>query len=287
MIQANVAAAETLEAQRTPLVYRVHEPPSKEKLAALSDFLETLDIKLPKTGALKPKRFNEILKKARDTELSELVSEVVLRSQSQAEYNPANSGHFGLNLRRYAHFTSPIRRYADLLVHRALIRALDLGDGKLTDTEIAQLDETSEQISQSERTAMAAERQTVDRLIAAYLADRIGATFTARISGVVRSGLFVRLQQTGADGFVSASSIIGDFYRQDERHQALVGDRTGLTYRLGDTVEVRLVEAVASAGALRFEMLSEGSAGTSRARRGSGRTGKKSHPRRRHRRARR
>ncbi len=258
MIQANVAAAETLEAQRSPLIYRVHDAPSKEKLETLGEFLATLDIRLPKAGRLSPEHFNQILARAEASELAELVSEVVLRSQAQAEYSPANFGHFGLNLRRYAHFTSPIRRYADLIVHRALIRALDLGAGSLSDSEIPQLDQISETISKAERLAMAAERQTVDRLTAAYLADRIGSVFPARISGLARSGLFVRLDQTGADGFVSASSIIGDYYRLDEGLQALVGDRTGLAFQLGDVVEVRLVEAIPTAGALRFEMLSDG-----------------------------
>jgi ribonuclease R len=258
MIQANVAAAETLEAQKSPLIYRVHDAPSKEKLEALREFLVTLSLDLPRSGRLKPEQFNLILAQARLADMVQLVSEVVLRSQAQAEYSAANFGHFGLNLRRYAHFTSPIRRYADLVVHRALVRALDLGTGALTDREIAVIDETAQSISECERRAVAAERQTVDRLIAGYLADRIGATFSARVSGVVRTGLFVRLAETGADGFVPASSIGGDFYRHDERRHALIGDRTGMSYKLGDMVEVRLIEAVPSAGALRFEMLSEG-----------------------------
>ncbi|MCG8559835.1 MAG: RNB domain-containing ribonuclease, partial [Hyphomicrobiales bacterium] len=258
MIQANVAAAETLERKRSPLIYRVHDAPSKEKLAALGDFLSTLGIKLPKAGVLKPEQFNKILAQGRKGDMAELVSEVVLRAQAQAEYSPANFGHFGLNLRRYGHFTSPIRRYADLIVHRALIRALGLGEDGLTDLEIPQLDEIASAISDTERRAMAAERETVDRLIAGHLADQVGATFAARISGVVRTGLFVRLATTGADGFVPGSSIGGDFFRQDERLQALVGERTGLAFRLGDQVEVRLVEAIPSAGALRFELLSEG-----------------------------
>jgi len=258
MIQANVAAAETLEARKSPLIYRVHDAPSKEKLEALREFLVPLSINLPKSGRLKPEQFNLILAQARVADMVQLVSEVVLRSQAQAEYSAANFGHFGLNLRRYAHFTSPIRRYADLVVHRALVRALDLGTGALSDREIAAIDETAQSISECERRAVAAERQTLDRLIAGYLADRIGVNFSARVSGVVRTGLFVRLAETGADGFVPASSIGGDFYRHDERRQALVGDRTGMAYKLGDVVEVRLIEAVPSAGALRFEMLSEG-----------------------------
>ncbi|MEM8744595.1 MAG: VacB/RNase II family 3'-5' exoribonuclease, partial [Pseudomonadota bacterium] len=258
MIQANVSAAETLESRRTPLIYRVHDAPSPEKIVALADFLKTLDISLPKAGRLKPEQFNRILAQAREEDVAELVSEVVLRSQAQAEYSAANFGHFGLNLRRYAHFTSPIRRYADLIVHRALIRALDLGKDGLTDAEIASLDDTAQIISDFERRAISAERQTVDRLIANFLADRIGADFSARVSGIVKTGLFVRLLETGADGFVSASSIEDDFYQHDEKRQALVGRRTGRAFTLGDTVTVRLIEAVPSAGALRFELLSDG-----------------------------
>jgi ribonuclease R len=258
MIAANVAAAETLEAKRSPLIYRVHDASSKEKLAALDDFLATIGLKLPKSGTLKPGHFNRILAETRGTPTAELVGEVILRSQAQAQYSAGNFGHFGLNLRRYAHFTSPIRRYADLVVHRALVRGLGLGKDGLTDPEIAELDEIAQAISATERRAMAAERETADRLIAAYLADRIGATFAARVSGLVRTGLFVRLAETGADGFVPASSIGREYFYHDEAHQALVGENTGLAYRLGDPVEVRLVEAIPSAGALRFEMLSEG-----------------------------
>jgi len=258
MVQANVAAAETLEEKRTPLIYRAHDAPSKEKLDGLRDFLVSLPIDLPKTGLLKPEDFNRILSQAHACEMGQLVSEIVLRSQAQAEYSAMNIGHFGLNLRRYAHFTSPIRRYADLVVHRALIRALKLGSDGLTDTEIGMLDEVAQAISDAERRAIAAERQTVDRLVAAYLADRIGAQFMARVSGVVRTGLFVRLHETGADGFVPAASIGGDYFRHDERRHALIGDRTGVGYALGDEVEVRLIEAIASAGSLRFEILSEG-----------------------------
>lgn len=258
MIQANVAAAEALEEKRAPVVYRIHDQPSKEKLKSLREFLESLDIKLPPQGALKPEHFNGILERAKSMPVPELINEVVLRSQSQAEYNIDNIGHFGLHLRRYAHFTSPIRRYADLIAHRALIRALKLGAGALEDFEVPRLADVSKAISDAERRAMAAERETTDRLIAAHLADRVGATFSGRIAGVTRSGLFVRLSETGADGFVPVSSLVGDFYNHIEALHALTGKRTGETFRLGDTVEVRLVEAIPAAGALRFEMLSEG-----------------------------
>jgi len=260
MIAANVAAAETLEAKRSPLIYRVHDSSSKEKLTSLREFLATIGINLPKAGTLKPALFNRVLADTRATPVAELVGEVILRSQAQAEYAVGNFGHFGLNLRRYAHFTSPIRRYADLIVHRALVRALGMGNDGLTESEIGELDQIAGQISETERRAMAAERETADRLIAAYLADRIGATFHARISGLVRTGLFVRLIETGADGFVPASSIGQEYFVHDEVRHALVGEDTGLAYRLGDPVEVRLVEAIPTAGALRFEMLSEGRA---------------------------
>ena len=262
MIQANVAAAETLEQAKTPLIYRVHDQPSKEKLKALRDFLDTLDMKLAAATGLKPDAFNRILAQAKSLPVPELINEVILRSQAQAEYNPQNIGHFGLNLARYAHFTSPIRRYADLVVHRALIRALKLGPDGLTDEEIPRLTDTAKEISEAERRAMAAERETVDRLIAAHVADRIGATFEGRIAGVTRSGLFVKLKDTGADGFVPVSTLGQDYYAHVEEAHALVSTRSGETYQLGDPATVRLVEAVPTAGALRFEMLSPGKSGS-------------------------
>lgn len=258
MIQANVAAAETLEAKKSPLVYRIHDAPSLAKLEALRDFLATIEMNLPKSGNLRPSHFNLILERAKDSEHGPLLHEVVLRTQSQAEYAPENIGHFGLNLRRYAHFTSPIRRYADLIVHRALIRALGFGKDGLPDGIEAQLPEIAAQISANERRAMAAERDTIDRLVAHWLADRIGASFNGRISGVTRAGLFVKLDETGADGFVPMSTIGADYYRYDEARHAVIGVRTGEMHRLGDRVEVRLLEAAPLAGALRFELLSEG-----------------------------
>ena len=189
MIQANVAAAEALEGKRAPVVYRTHDQPSKEKLTSLREFLDSLEITLAPQGTLKPEHFNRILQRAKATPIADLINEVVLRSQSQAEYSVDNLGHFGLNLRRYAHFTSPIRRYADLIAHRALIRALRLGAGGLEDFELSRLADVSRSISEAERRAMAAERETADRLIAAHLADRIGAMFSGRIAGVARSGL--------------------------------------------------------------------------------------------------
>jgi len=258
MILANVAAAETCEQLRVPLLYRVHDQPALDKVSALRDFLATLDIKLAKSDVLRPHHFNQILARVTGSDVEKLVHEVVLRTQAQAEYSATNYGHFGLMLRRYAHFTSPIRRYADLIVHRALIRGLRLGAGALPDIAPEALAEIGARVSAAERRAMAAERETVDRLIAHFLADRVGATFHGHITGVTRAGLFVRLDETGADGLVPMRSLGGEYFRYDESHHALIGERTGEAHRLGDRAEVKLVEAIPVAGALRFELLSEG-----------------------------
>ncbi|GJE40074.1 ribonuclease R [Methylobacterium persicinum] len=281
MIQANVAAAETLEAARQALIYRVHDEPALEKMRVLGEVLASIGIKLPKEGALRPDLFNRVLRSVAETEHATFINEVVLRSQAQAVYASENLGHFGLNLRRYAHFTSPIRRYADLIVHRALISACKLGPGGLpADVTAGDLAAIGESISATERRAMAAERDTIDRLIAGHLADRIGATFAGQISGVTRAGLFIKLADTGADGFVPISQLGADYFRHEEGRHALVGERTGETFRLGDRVEVKLVEAAPVAGALRFELLSEGrqGSGNGAARKGPGRPFKSAPP---------
>ncbi len=257
MIQANVAAAETLEDKRQALVYRIHDAPSLAKQESLREFLQTVGLSLARGPQMKPEQFNGILARVRGQDHESLVNEVVLRSQSQAVYSPLNIGHFGLNLRRYAHFTSPIRRYSDLIVHRALVGALGLGPGGLTRDEEARLEETAALISASERRAMAAERDTVDRLIAAHLSGRKGEIFDGRVTGVTKSGLFVRLPTYGADGFIPVSSLRDDYYLYDETAHALFGDRSGRGYRLGDRVEVRLVEIAPLAGSMRFEMLTD------------------------------
>jgi ribonuclease R len=261
MIQANVAAAETLEQKRQLLIYRVHDEPSADKIKALNEFLASINLKLAQGQTLRPAQFNGVLARVKDTENETIVNEVVLRSQAQAEYSPENYGHFGLHLKRYAHFTSPIRRYADLIVHRALIAALGLGTDGLPPTSLDQLAEIAADISGAERRAMAAERETTDRLIAGFLSDKIGARFHGRVAGVIKAGLFVKLKDTGADGFIPAATLGRDYYAYDERTHALVGAATGETFRLGDDVEVRLLEAAPFAGALRFEMLSDGRAG--------------------------
>ena len=259
MILANVAAAEMLEKKALPLIYRVHDEPTLEKVHNLQEFLKTLDLPFAKSGALRPALFNRVLAQVKGQDSEPLVNEVVLRSQAQAEYSAENYGHFGLNLRRYAHFTSPIRRYADLIVHRALIRGLGLGEGALPETETMEsLSEVAAQISVTERRAMKAERETADRLIAHFLADRIGASFQGRISGVTRAGLFVKLSDTGADGLIPIRTLGTEYFNYDETRHALVGSRSGAMHRLGDVVDVRLVEAAPVAGALRFELLSEG-----------------------------
>jgi ribonuclease R len=254
MILANVAAAESLEKARMPLVYRVHEHPSKEKLFSFSDFLRTIGMSFAKGQVVKPGTFNRILAGAKGGPHELVMNDVVLRTQAQAIYHPENVGHFGLNLQRYAHFTSPIRRYADLLIHRALIRALKLGADGLSDREMGRMGETAEHISMTERRSMAAERDSTDRYVAAFMQDRVGATFEGRITGVTRFGLFVRLAETGAEGLLPARSLGIEYFRHDEKKHALIGDRTGTAYKLGDTVAVKLVEATPLTGGMRFEL---------------------------------
>src|SRR3984957_9162382 len=264
MILANVAAAESCERAHVPLIYRVHDEPTPEKLNALREFLATIDISLPKGGTLRPDGFNRILAQVKGRDVERLVNEVVLRTQAQAEYSSENYGHFGLNLRRYAHFTSPIRRYADLVVHRALIRSGKLGpDGLPDDTDIRALAEISANISATERRAMKAERETADRLIAHHLADRVGATFDGHISGVTRAGLFVELDETGADGFIPARFIGDEYFRFDETGRAFIG--SAVSHRLGDAVTVELVEAAPVAGALRFALVGHAGAASQKA----------------------
>jgi ribonuclease R len=258
MIQANVAAAETLEQKRQPLVYRIHDTPSLAKQEVLREFLGTVGISMARGGSLRSNSFNGILAQAQDTPHQVIVNQMVLRSQSQAVYSPDNIGHFGLNLMKYAHFTSPIRRYADLIVHRALIGSLKLGEGAITREEEAALTDIAAEISTFERRAMAAERDTVNRLIAHHLSERVGEEFVGQISGVTKAGLFVALPAYGADGFVPISKIGLDYFIYDEAHQALVGEKTGVGFQLGDMVDVRLAAAVPLAGALQFDILSPG-----------------------------
>jgi ribonuclease R len=264
MIMANVAAAESLEKARTPLIYRVHEEPSQEKLYAFADYLKTIGVSFAKGQVIKPAIFNRILARAKGTPHEEVMNDVVLRTQAQAVYAAENLGHFGLNLARYAHFTSPIRRYADLIVHRALIRGLKLGDGGLSDSDAARLKEIADHISMTERRAMAAERDSVDRYVAAFMEDRVGAEFDGRVTGVTRFGLFLRLKETGADGLLPIRALGTEFFQHDEKRHALVGDRTGTLYRLGDIIRVRLAEAAPLTGGLRFDLAGGQAAGSRR-----------------------
>ncbi len=271
MILANVAAAETLEAARTPLIYRVHEEPAPERLDSLREIVEPLGMRLAKGQVLQTRHFNQLLAQARGTEAAETVGMSVLRSQTQAFYSQQNLGHFGLNLPRYAHFTSPIRRYADLVVHRALIRACKLGKDGLAPDEIERLSETAEHISMTERRSMEAERDTVDRYVAAYLSDRIGAEFTGRVAGVSRAGAFVKLDETGADGLVPISTLGNDYFRLEAERHRLVGERTGRIIGLGQPVTVRLREAAPITGGLILELLSVEGAKMAAPRRDGGR----------------
>lgn len=261
MIQANVCAAETLEKKHLPLIYRVHDAPSPEKLNALAEFLQTLNISFAKGQTVKPAQFNKVLSEVRESEFTQMVSDVVLRSQAQAIYDPENIGHFGLNLRRYAHFTSPIRRYADLIVHRALVSALGFGEDGQSAEEAGEMAAIAEHISMTERRSMLAERDSTDRFIAAYLEDRVGAEFRGRVSGVTRFGLFIKLEETGADGLIPISSLGSEYFHHDEARHALIGERSGLTFRLGETVIVRLEEVVPVSGGMRFALVEGGSEG--------------------------
>ncbi len=254
MITANVAAAESLEAKGAPVIYRVHEPPSLDKLEALRQSLASLGYKLLKGGAIRPSHLAGILRQAAENEHSDLVGGLILRSQSKAVYQPENLGHFGLSLSRYCHFTSPIRRYPDILVHRALIAAHGLGEGGLPEDVAERFNEIGEQVSNTERRGEAAERETRDRYITAFLSDRVGAKFRGRINGVTRFGLFVTLDDTGADGLIPISTLPQDYYDHDETKHQLVGRDFRLTYTLGEPVLVALREANIDTGGLVFEI---------------------------------
>jgi ribonuclease R len=255
MITANVAAAETLERIRRPCMYRIHEQPDPVKVEALREFLAGIGYRLARGQVIRPRHFNDILHKSAGTPHQPMVHQLVLRSQNQAVYGPNNLGHFGLSLVRYAHFTSPIRRYADLLVHRALIGGLGLGEGGIGAEAGGNFVTAGEHLSGTERRAAAAERDAVDRFTAAFLADRVGDTFAGSVNGVTRFGLFVTLDETGADGIVPMRSLPDDYYFHDEDHHRLVGERHGRIYTLGERVEVRLVEAAPITGSLVFELL--------------------------------
>ncbi|THD83551.1 ribonuclease R [Aliigemmobacter aestuarii] len=255
MILANVAAAEELTRLRRPLLFRVHEEPSPEKLDALREVAEASGFTLAKGQVLKTAHLNRLLAQAEGTEFDELLNITTLRSMTQAYYNAENFGHFGLALRSYAHFTSPIRRYSDLIVHRALIAAHGWGSDGLSAQDTEQLEETAVQVSETERRSMMAERDTTDRYLAAYLSDRVGSTFSGRVSGVQRFGLFVKLDETGADGLIPIREVGREFFHYDPDSQTLMGSDTGLTIGIGQKVTVRLAEAVPVTGGLMLELI--------------------------------
>ena len=254
MIAANVAAALALEAKRTACMYRVHEAPGREKLVALKDYLETFGIPFALGQVIQPRTFNKLLSDAKATEYSQQISEQVLRTQTQAYYSPDNQGHFGLALASYGHFTSPIRRYADLVVHRALVRAYKLGDGGLGDAAAGTMGRTAEHISMTERRAMEAERDTLDRYVAAHLATKVGETLVTRITGVARFGFFATVDGIGGDGLVPVSTLGDERFVFDEGTKRLEGIETGTAFVPGQRLDLRLVEANPITGALRFEL---------------------------------
>ncbi|WP_288483773.1 ribonuclease R [uncultured Novosphingobium sp.] len=269
MIAANVAAAKALEAKVAPVVYRIHEPPSREKLVALKDYLATFDRKLALGQVITPGLFNRMLKDVADESEKALVMEAVLRSQTQAYYGPRNAGHFGLALGSYAHFTSPIRRYADLLVHRALVDGYrleqpapktDLPKGSgLAERDREDLGRISDAISKAERRAMEAERETIDRYLAAWLSSRVGETFPTRITGVQKFGFFATIVGLGGDGLVPVSTLGDERFHYDERAHVLMGEQSGMRYASGDRLPLRLAEANPLTGSLKFELVEGGS----------------------------
>ncbi|RYE03729.1 MAG: ribonuclease R [Sphingomonadales bacterium] len=262
MIAANVAAAKALEAKKAPVMYRIHEPPSREKLVALKDYLKTFEMEFALGQVIKPAVFNHILKKIGESDARDEIMVQVLRTQTQAYYGPENAGHFGLSLGSYAHFTSPIRRYADLVVHRSLVDAYQLGQGGLTSAEAGSMDRIGESISQLERRAMEAERDTIDRYVAAYLAQHVGEVLDAKITGVQNFGFFATVEGIGGDGLVPARDLGTEYFRYDEASQRLIGEHSGQSYGLGMRLQLRLAEANPITGALRFELPNgKGSAG--------------------------
>jgi len=258
MIAANVAAAKALEAKKASVMYRVHEPPSREKLIALKDYLKTFEIEFALGQVVRPATFNHILSRVGEADFRPQVMEQILRSQTQAYYAPLNAGHFGLALGSYAHFTSPIRRYADLIVHRSLVRAYGLGEGGLTDSEAEAMEATGELISQLERRAMEAERETLDRYVAAYLSERVGELVDCRITGVQPFGFFATVEGLGGDGLVPVSTLGSEYFRFDEASQSLVGEESGEAFSSGRRLKLRLVEANPVSGGLRFELPESG-----------------------------
>jgi ribonuclease R len=273
MIAANVAAAKALEAKKAPVMYRDHEPPGREKLVALKDYLKTFGVEFALGQVIRPATFNHVIERIGEAEFRPQVMEQILRTQTQAYYSPENHGHFGLALGSYAHFTSPIRRYADLVVHRSLVRAYGLGEGGLTEEEAAAMEITGELVSQLERRAMEAERDTLDRYVAAYLSERVGEIVDCRITGVQPFGFFATVEGLGGDGLVPVSTLGSEYFRYEEGSQSLVGEDSGTAFAPGQRLKLRLAEANPVSGGLRFELPDTPSAPARRDVRRDGRRG--------------
>ncbi|MDG0988840.1 MAG: ribonuclease R [Yoonia sp.] len=256
MVLANVAAAETLIAKKTDLLFRVHEEPSPEKLEALREVANASGLQLAKGQVLQTAHLNRLLEQARDTDYAELVNISTLRSMTQAYYNPDNFGHFGLALKSYAHFTSPIRRYADLIVHRALVSSHGWGNDGLSPWDREHLAETAKQISDTERRSMVAERDTTDRYLAAFLSERIGAELHGRVAGIAKFGIFVKLDETGADALVPIRTLGAEYFDFDTESQTLMGSKSGTIIGLGQRAVVKLAEAAPVTGGLTAELIS-------------------------------
>ena len=276
MVLANVAASKVLIAKKTPLLFRVHEEPSPDKLEALRETASSVGLPLAKGQVLHTRHLNRLLASAQDTDFAEMINLSTLRSMTQAYYSPQNFGHFGLALQHYAHFTSPIRRYSDLIVHRALVTAHGWGADGLGPEEIDRLEATAEHISETERRSMLAERDTSDRYLAAYLSERVGNEFGGRISGIAKFGVFVKLDDTGADGLVPIRELGNEYFHYDAEALTLTGSDSGRVIGLGLRATVRLAEATPVTGGLILELLDIEGASVSRgASRGSGRPTKR------------
>ena len=255
MILANVAAAEALERKNAACIYRIHAQPSMERLEAARMFLKDMGYSLIKSDQIHPRNINQLLKLSSERGDADLVHTMLLRTQSQAIYHPDNVGHFGLALEKYAHFTSPIRRYADLVVHRSLVKAYKLGDGGLTPHEQDTIEDISEHISQTERRSMIAERDVMDRFTAQYLSEHVGDMFKGKISSVTSFGMFITLDESGADGILPMRNLPRDYYVYSEERHTLTGKNSGRIYRMADPVVVRLLEADPQRGSTVFEMV--------------------------------
>lgn len=243
MIAANVEAAKFLLRKRIPAPYRVHEPPPASKYEDLLEFLREFKLKLPPADEVKPADFAALLKKIRNRADVSLIESVLLRSQSMAVYQPENTGHFGLALDAYAHFTSPIRRYPDLLVHRAIRHAIN--DGKVTNYLYSptQMGSMSVHCSHNERRAQEAERDVDERYKCAWMEKHVGSQFDGVVSGATSFGLFVELVDSKITGLVHITQLPNDYYHYDPVRHTLSGERRGLVFRLGDHVRVQVLRA--------------------------------------------